>query len=256
MRRAKSRGREGLRLVDHLDLVFGDHITAQHPRFDRVGNRGRHIVFIGNTQDRVVVLAGIDRFKITLGQHVKITLQNRTGRLEARVRGWRGEGKLFALDVFDLFNAGTWIGDDFHLVAKVAILGRHDREGVKARTVDRQRVGPGVETRNMQPARAHGFDLGCVVLHWEEHHRFAGLGLQMGQKIGPCLFVDGGVFNGCIGKDQRVRVNLIRRIRGGVRNQIAINIAKLFVQVAPRAILRSNRSGKRKCKCHSCARHQ
>ncbi len=65
----------------------------------------------------------------------------------------------------------------------------------------------------MQAAGTHRLDLGGVVLDREEDHILARFRFQMGQKIGPCRLVDCRILNRSIGEDQRIRVDLLGRIR-------------------------------------------
>ena len=190
------------------------------------------------------MLAGIHRLKIPIRQHVKVAFQDGRRCLEARVGRGRGKGQLLAFDVFDGLDTRAGIGDDLHLIPEIAVLRRHDSERSETRAVHGQRIGPGVKTRDVQAARTHRFDLGGIVLDWKEQNVLACLGLQMLKEIGPRGLVDGWVLDGCIREDQRIRVNLVRRIRRYIRNQVAVDVAKACVQIAARTILR------RGCRAH------
>ncbi len=189
------------------------------------------------------MLAREHRLEVGAGLHVELRGKDRGRRLEARVGRLGGEGHLLAGDVRDLGDAAVRMGDDLHLVAERAVLGRHDGERAEARAVHRQWVGPGVEARDVQAPRAHRLDLGRVVLHREELHVLAGNLFQMREEVGPRSLVDGRILDRRVGEDERVRIDLVGRVLGDVGDQVAVGVAVARVEVAARTVLRLGGAG-------------
>jgi hypothetical protein len=100
-----------------------------------------------------------------------------------------------------------------------------------------QGIGTGVEAGDVQPAGAHGLDLGRVGLDREELHFLAGDLLHVGQEIGPGLAVDGRIFDRCVSEDDGIGIDQVCRIGRRVGGQIAVTVAILLVEGAARAVL-------------------
>ena len=82
----------------------------------------------------------------------------------------------------------------------------------------------------MQTARTHGFDFGRVGLDGKELDFLAGHLGQVVDEGRPDVFVNGGIFDGRIGKDQSRRILEHALVCGRVGDQIAIGITEHRIQ--------------------------
>src|SRR6202035_2470472 len=121
--------------------------------------------------------------------------------------------------------------------AELAVLRAHDGEWHKTRAVDRDRIGAGVESRDMQTAGAHRLDLGGVGLHREEHHLFPGRLRQVVDEAIPYLGVNRRVLDRRIGEDQRRWVDPKFWIGRRIGDEIAVAVAIGLVEIAARTVL-------------------
>ncbi len=155
-------------------------------------------------------------------------------------------------------DAGTGIGDDLHFIAEGAARRSHDGEGPETGTVDGQGIGSRVETGDVHPAGTHGLDLGGIRFDREKDHPLAGLFLEIGRKILPCLAVDGGILDRRTGEDQRMRVHPPTGIGRNVGQRISVAIAEPRIGIASRTVLRrSRRNGRGQCpQIPSCTKHR
>jgi hypothetical protein len=119
----------------------------------------------------------------------------------------------------------------------ISVLSAHDGERHKTRAVDRDRIGAGVESRDVQTAGAHRLDLGGIGLHREEHHLFPGRLRQVFDKAVPYLGVNGRVLDRRISEDQSRWVDPKFWIGRRIGDEIAVAIAIGLVEVAARTVL-------------------
>src|SRR5581483_4929224 len=237
VREAIARRRKRLGFVDRADLRLVHHIAFKHAEHYFVGDRGRVIVLVGNADHRVVVLAGEYRLVVALRDQMKLRFEQCGGRLESGIRRGRGEGKFLALYVGRRLDRAVGRYDDFHLVAEISVLAGHDGERHEAGAVHCDRIGAGVETRNVQATRAHGLDLGRVRLHREEHDLFAGYLFHVLDEPVPNLGVDRRVLDRGICKNQRRRIDELLGVARRVGHQVAVAVAIRLVEIAARTIL-------------------
>jgi hypothetical protein len=237
VRVAVAGGRERLGLVDRPDLGLVDDLALEHADHHLVRDRCRLVVLVGDPEHRVVVLAGKHRLVVALRHQLELGLQQHRRRLEAGVRGRRGERKLLALEVGGRLDRAVGRDDDFHLVAERAALRAHDGERHIARAVDRDRRWAGADAGDVQPAGAHRLDLGGIRLHREEHHAFSGHLLGVLDEAVPHLGVQGRILDRRVGKDQRGRIDELLRISRRIGDEIAVAVAIVFLQIAARAVL-------------------
>src|SRR5262249_25668427 len=100
----------------------------------------------------------------------------------------------------------------------------------------------GVESCNMQPARAHCLDLCGIRLYRKEDHLLSGDLLHMLNEAVPNLCVDGGVFDWCVGKDKCRGIDQLFRIGRRIGDEIAVAIAVSLVEISARTFLRVSQS--------------
>src|SRR5690554_560992 len=102
--------------------------------------------------------------------------------------------------------------DNFHFVAKRAVLAGHHCKRHESGAIYRQWKTSRVEPCYMQTTGAHGFDLRGVGLHRKKLHVAAGDFLHMFKEFEPDFSVLGWIFNRRKGKDQSLWIKPARLI--------------------------------------------
>src|SRR6478736_1567044 len=125
------------------------------------------------------MLAGEHWLIVTLRDQIEFRFKQRRGRLKSGIRGRCSERKLLALDIGRRLDGAVGWHNDLHLVAESAVLAGHDGERHEARTIYRNRIGAGIEARNVKAAGAHRLNFSRVRLHRKEYDLFAGDLLHM-----------------------------------------------------------------------------
>src|SRR4029077_17271844 len=98
------------------------------------------------------MLAGEYRLIVTLCDQIEFRFKQRRWRLKSRIRGRRSERKFLALDIGRRLDGAVSRHDDLHFVTESAVLAGHDGERHEARTIHRNRIGAGIEARNVKAA--------------------------------------------------------------------------------------------------------
>jgi hypothetical protein len=108
---------------------------------------------------------------------------------------------------------------------------RHHRERNETRARHGNGIGASIETGDVQPSRAHRFELRGVRLHRKKDDPLAGDPGQVIEKALPDLGIDGGILGRRIGEDERRRVDpVLRRLRR-VRDHVAVRIGVAGIEL-------------------------